>query len=288
MKQRVVSKRELREFDISIPESLGDADYQTLIGKEYLLLSGTMYPNNETEFHAGRASLRKVANPVLELIDPYANTGYILYKWSENVPKQLEVKVIYVDVPENTRQGIIQPFRLVCKVRYPVIYAQQPKSATISITGAAQGGGAQIPAQVPMKIGAVSTNNGATLPFTLPVILGSQAGSSSGTLTNAGDFPTFPVIQIFGPISKPRFTNLTTGEYIELQLTLATGAAAVITYDQSTASITANGANAYNFLTTGSNLFKVYPGTSTFTLSGSSVGTGAYATVSFSDAWPLS
>ena len=190
---------------------------------------------------------------------------------------------------QTTKQGYIQPFRLVCKVRYPIIYAQQPKLATINLTGLAQGGGAQIPALVPMKIGSASVNNGATLPFTLPIILGSQFGTSSGTLTNAGDFPTFPVIQIFGPISKPRLTNLATGEYIELQLTLAgPGNAAVITYDQDSSSIIANGANAYNFLTTGSNLFKIYPGTATFTLSGASVGTGAYATISFSDAWPLS
>jgi hypothetical protein len=288
MKHRAVDKRQIREFDISIPESLGVADYQTLIGKEYIMLEGKMYPNNETDFHLGRQMLRKVANPVLENLDPNADQGYILYKWAENVPKQIEVKVIYVDLPEDTRQGLIQPFRLVCKVRYPVVYSQTSKSTTISLTPTSGVGGVKIAAAVPMQIGS-SLSLGATLPFTLPVIIGGQGGISSGTLTNAGDYPTFPVIQIFGPISKPRLTNLATGEYIELQINLNTpGQAALITYDQNNAAVTANGANAYNAITTGSNFFKIYPGPSTFTLTGASVGAGAYATLSFFDAWPLS
>ncbi len=284
------TRRQVQEFDIPLPESSGVNDFNTYIGKEYLVIRGIMFPANDYEYNRGREILRKVSSLTLEQNDNLADNGYVQYQWTENVPKTLAVKVLYVDLPEVVNQGYIQQFTILCKIKYPVVYSQQLVSGLINLStsGNAQAG-ALIPATVPTSIGS-STSGGSTVPFILPVVLGSPAGAATSiTLNNVGDFETFPSIVINGPIAKPKIVNVTTGEYMEFNLTLNSSSDnLVITTDQDTLSITNNGVNCYGLMTAGSNIFRVQPGLTTFTLSGQSVGAGAQASVSFFSAWPLS
>lgn len=288
VQQRYPTKREIEQLHFALPESMGIADFQTLIGSTVFILDGKMYPNNEQEFNSGRQALRKLANPYLAQNDSLTDGGYVPYKFTANVPQQLFVKVLYVDMQENTTFGQIQPFRLYCTVKYPVIFAQQVVTGNLTLgTSPAATGGAVIPATIPMSIGTGASST-TFLPFTLPVILGATPSAGSLTLNNIGDFPAYPTITIYGPISNPTLINLVTGEYISLNLTLQSGASAVLAYDQDSTSVTANNQNAQAFLTSGSTLFKIPTGTTAFTLSGSSIGQGASATISFFPAWPLS
>lgn len=267
--RRYPTRRELREFDIALPESSGIADYQTFIGKEYMIFEGKMYPNSETTFHSGRETIRKLASLTVEQNDPNSDYGYVPFKWTENVLKQLMIKIEYVDMQESTAQGLIQPFRLLCKVKYPAITSQSTK--TIVLTADTMVGG------------------GAVYPMTYPAIFGSSTNSANGTLTNSGDMDAYPTITINGPINHPRITNVTTGEYIELGVNLPTSSdTATLNYDADSVSVIALNANAYALLTSGSTLFKIKPGANALTLSGTSISTGAAVNVSCLDTWPLS
>lgn len=272
MTQRQPTRREIVEFDIKLPEGTGDADYQTLIGKTYLVLSGTMYPKDEATYDQGRRLLRKLASLEIQQGDADSDDGYVPYKWteSEGIDKQLFVKVLYVDLPESSRNGLKQPFRLLCKIKMPVIYGQTAVTATLGSSTA-------------------TTSGSSNLPFTLPRALGLTTYSSTGAITNSGDLPTYPTFQVFGPISNPRITNSTTGEYIEVTTNLLTSSdSLIVAYDQDSLSLTVAGNSVLSNLTSGSKFFKLQPGINQLSLSGATVGTGAYASAAALPAWSLS
>jgi hypothetical protein len=291
MTARTPTKRELREFDIDLPESSGVADFETFIGKEYLILAGTMYPGSgdEVDFWSGRRALKKLASLEYEQNDPNSDQGYVPYSWIEDIPKQLFVKVLYVNVPEQTSLGIVQPFSILCKIKYPVVFSVTPVQADMLIgVSTSVSAGMHIPAQIPAQIGS-STQAIGVVPFIVPVILGATPGTASVLLNNYGDLASYPTFVINGPIFNPKITNNSTGEYIGLNINLGAGQSAIIQYDQDSApSLSANGINVYGDLTQGSTLFKIKPGNVALTLTGSSVGQGANASVSFSPAYPYS
>ena len=284
------TRREVIEYDIPLPDNMGVADYQTLIGKEYFILEGKAYPSSDSDYDVMRRALRKVSAVNVEQADSQADQGYVPYVWQEfDGAKQLYVKVLYCDMMESTRQGLIQPFKLVCKIKNPVILSQAAKTATINIAGGSIGtGGFAIPMAIPLSIN-TSTGGGASgFPFGFPVAFGGTKTTGSGSITMSGDQVAYPAFQVFGPISKPKIVNVTTGQFIELDVVLASPSdSAVISYSSSGITITAAGQNAYSKLTTGSTLFTLPPGNNTFTLTGSSVGAQAYATVTAFDTWPI-
>lgn len=268
-----VLNRQVVDFDIKIPNEMGVADFETLMGKANLILEGTMYPGDEASYDEGIKSLRKLASMAISQDDASSDQGYVPWAFTEydGYDKQINLKVEYIDLPQNTTNGLKQPFRLFCKVKYPAILSQTTLTATIGSSTA-------------------TTSGSANLSFTLPRALGLTTYSSSGSINNPGHLPIYPSITIFGPITSPRITNATSGEYIELTgLSLASGAnSAIITYDQDSLSITADGSSVLDKLTNSSTLFKLDIGINTLTLTGATVGSGAYAQVTAIPAWPLS
>ena len=288
MRSRTPSRRELREFEAVLPEGSGINDTTSYIGKMYMVLEGTMYPDDENGFHEGREALRRLASLEVSQDDANSDNGYVLYKWDENVGKQLPVKVLYADMSENTRFGIKQPFRLLCKIKYPAIQSQQVKTQALGIRTVSQLGGLQIPAAVSMSI--PSTTGGTTyFPMTFPVVIGGTTSEGQTAVTNDGDLDTWPTIVIYGPVSKPKITNVTSGEFMELDINLASSSdSAIIAYDQDSLSVVASGVNVYGKLTTGSSLFKIKPGSNDLTFTGATLGVGSQAIINWRDSWPLS
>jgi hypothetical protein len=288
MRSRVPTRRELKEFETVLPDGSGISDTTSFIGKMYMILEGTMYPDDEVEYHEGREMLRKLASLEIAQEDADSDSGYVLYRWEENTPKEIALKVLYVDMQENTRLGLKQPFRLLCKIKYPVIYSTVSKSAQLITDTVAQLGGAQIPAYVPLSI--PSTSGGSTaFPLTFPVVFGASTSLGSSGVTNDGDIETWPTIVINGPVNRPKVTNRTTGESIELEIALpSTSDSCIITYDQDSVAITSQNQNVYGKLTSDSRLFKIQPGNNDLTFTGTSMGEGAQATVNWRDAWPMS
>jgi hypothetical protein len=270
---RYVLGRQIRDFDIPLPEAMGVADFQTLVGKSNYLLGGIMYPGSENEYDTGIRTLRKIGNLQYEQDDADSDGGYVPYKWndSDGIPKFINVKVLYTDLRESSRRGLKVPFRLFGKVKSPVVLAQTSTTAQVGNASA-------------------TTSGSSNLPWVLPLAIGLTTYSSNGTINNAGDLPAYPTITITGPITTPRITNSTTGEYIELSgINLSTvNDSVILTYDQDSIALTQAGNSIFNSLTSGSTLFTISPGTNSLTLTGATVGTGATATVSINSTWALS
>ncbi len=285
--------RSIREQDVNLPEGMGVIDYAAYEGKSAFIIDGTMYPKTEDEYYRGREMLRKLGSLEFEQADSYSDQGYVPYKWTEaGRGRQMFVKVMYVDgLGESSNQGFSQPFRIHCKIKYPVIFGTTVKSTTLNTINALTTlGGATIPATIPTAIGSANYTTGTVVPFTVPVVIGAAAGAAGGSVVNEGSIGAYPTIQIYGPVTKPRIQNTTTGEYLELDITVTAGQSCVLTLSQEGPTLIGpDGNSVYNKLTTGSSSsMRVKAGTNNFTFSGSSLGTNAYATVNFLDAYPMS
>lgn len=269
---RQPQRRSIRELDIPIPFESGISDFETLIGQTVYVIEGTMYPGSEYEHDAGLAKLRKIASLELQQEDILSDDGYVPYQWAEfSGDKILYVKVLYVQIIESTRQGLVQPFRLICKVKDPTIFGSELKTAS---TGRAT----------------PSTSTGTALySFAYPIIYGASTYSVTSDASNLGDLPSYPIaINVTGPVNTPKITNLTTGEYIQVAINLGTGEVLAIAYDKDSLVVTKQGVSCLNQVSSDSTYFKLQPGSNPIQLTGSSISDGAVCTVTFRDAYPLS
>lgn len=273
---RYATNFQIRNDDIPIPFESGTNDYQTLIGSCNYIIKGTMYPRDATTYYEGLAKLRSVCSVDLQKNDDNnldnAYSGYVPYTWVESgTNKLIYVKALYVQIIEDTRQGYVQPFVIYCKVQDPIIYSDTLKLASTQTSNP------------------VASTGGAAFPFKFPVVFGSTLYDVSSVATNVGTVPSYPVsIDIYGPITNPKITNSKTGEYITINTTLnSTSDRIHIEYNNSKLIVTLNGNNCTQYVTTDSTYFKIEPGSNIITLSGSSIGTGAYAVLSYRDAYAL-
>lgn len=273
---RVISRapqsRQLRQLDIPIPFEDGITDFLTLEGSSAYIIQGVMYPGSETDYDNGLAALRKLSSLDIEQNDVSADEGYVPYVYTEAAQnKQIFLKVLYVDAPESTRKGLVQPFRLVCKVKDPTIYSANSYLATTINSNPSISGGS------------------ALLPTTLPTLLGASTYSSSSIATNGGDLDGYPIyIKVHGAVNTPTITNGRTGEYITVNNNIAFGSVLTITYDKDSLSVDIDGVQVLNQVTVGSTFFKIKPGGNPISLTGSSYGTGAYLEMAYYSTWPLS
>lgn len=268
----MVTGRQVSEYDIKLPEGMGIADFESLMGRVNLVIVGKMYPIDETGFANGKKSLRRLASLDVEQSDVASDAGYVPFAWTEEdgYNKQINLKVEYVDIPEHTKNGLKLPFRLFCKVKYPVILGANAVTASLGSATA-------------------TTTGNSALPFTLPRALGLTSYNTSSSLYNAGDLPAWPTITIYGPITNPKIINSTTGKFIKLNVALnTTSDSVIISYDQDSVSATQAGNSVLQNLTSDSSFFTIQSGNNNFTLTGDTIGSGAYATISCFPTWPLS
>lgn len=273
VKSRAPQSRQIRELDIPIPFENGISDFETLIGKTAYVIDGTMYPGGESDSEQGLATLRRVTSLELNQDDVLSDSGYIPYSWTEfSHNKQVFMKPLYVNIVESTRQGLVQDFRIVAKIKDPTIYDEDLNQAS---TQAAAFGAA---------------TGTAIFPFKFPIVFGASTSSVSVDANNTGDLPAYPVsINIHGPVNSPKITNTATGEFIEVTVNLSTiSNELVIAYDKDSLVVTLDGVSVINQVTAASTYWKLQPGSNVISLTGSSVSNNAHATVSYYSAWPLS
>lgn len=111
------------------------------------------------------------------------------------------------------------------------------------------------------------------VPFYVPVSLGGSSGGN-GSIANAGNAPTWPVLTLRGALTNPFIYNVQTGQFIKLTWTTAASDVVVINCQQRT--IVLNGSTSLlSTKSTDSQWFQLPVGTTTITLSsGSTSDTG--------------
>lgn len=273
VKNRAPQKRQIRELDIPIPFENGISDFETLLGQVAYVIDGTMYPGGESDSDSGLAKLRKVTSLELNQDDVLSDDGYVPYVWTEfERNKLVYMKPLYVQLVESTRTGLVQDFRIISKIKDPTIYEEDLQQASTDEADFSIATGTAI------------------YPFSYPIIYGASTSSVSIDAFNKGDLPAYPIsINIHGPVNSPKITNTSTGEFIQVNVNLATDDnELVIAYDKDSLRVELDGVPVVNQVTAASTYWKLQPGSNVIELTGSSISDDAFATVSYRSAWPLS
>jgi hypothetical protein len=276
---RLPQKYQVRQQDIPIPFESGVADFNTLLGETIYVIEGKMYPASESSYDSGLNKLRDVCNLDLEQQDTnvgttFSNDGYVPYVWGDvggDLTKQLFVKPLYVMCAEDTRQGFVVPFKIYCKIKDPTIYG-----ATLLTASTAQG-----------TPGAISGTS--AYPFVYPTNFGATYYTVTATAINAGSVPTYPQsIDVYGPCTNPVISNGATGESITVNTTLNSPSDHLqIQYAKDYLNVIVNGVNNLKNVTASSVYFKIKPGGNVISLTGTSISSGSYATVTYYSGYSL-
>lgn len=270
---RSASGFQIRQDDIPVPFESGVSDFKTLIGQVNYIIQGTMNPMDENSYDEGLYKLRSVCSLDLQQTSDYnSDDGYIPYTWADAAgSKTIFLKALYVRITESTRQGYVQPFTILCKVKDPIIYSADLQTAS---TAAADPS---------------TTTGAADYPISYPVAYGSTLYTVTATATNHGNIPSYPTaITVYGPTVNPKILNTYTGEYIQVNITLNSVSDVLnIQYNNSKLVVTLNGNSVVKDVTTDSTYFKIVPGDNPIQLSGSSVGTGSYCVLTYRDSFAL-
>jgi hypothetical protein len=108
-------------------------------------------------------------------------------------------------------------------------------------------------------------------------------------VTNDGNWNTFPIITIAGPVTNFKITNNTTGQFIELTGTIASGVSNVVkidlSYGKKTVTNNSTGANLISTVTPASNLatWSLQPGVNSITMTGTGLTAGTSVTMTWFD-----
>lgn len=121
-------------------------------------------------------------------------------------------------------------------------------------------------------------------PLTFPTQMGEQGDKQ--TFTNHGDVPTPVIIEFNGPATNPKVSNNTTGQYVRVNRTLATGEKLVIetTFGNKRVEIvSANGTttNVFNWIDLNSTFFQLEVGENEIEYTADDGGDGAIVAVTW-------
>jgi len=168
---------------------LGNFSY----GKRGFSLEGRIVGDTLADYSSKRRALQK-AFDIFDGLD----TVTIVTKDSLT----LEIEAIAsgnIDTPYKAGNAIMSEFRIELVAPYPFIEGAVENTEEVL---AHSGGGAEIPAEMPMEIG--------------------EGGIGDTTVTNDGNGKAYPVIKIYGAIENPSITNTTRGEGLSITYTLTT------------------------------------------------------------------
>lgn len=106
---------------------------------------------------------------------------------------------------------------------------------------------------------AATSGGGRTYDRTYPLTYAAGGTGGNLTVTNAGNFPTRPVLTITGPATSPRAENVTAGRHLLFDLTLGAGDFLVVDMDARTI-LLGGTASRYSSLAPGSSWWDLAPG----------------------------
>lgn len=170
--------------------------------------------------------------------------------------------------PLRATGGWQKEFQLSLVAADPRIYSQAQHTNNVNLSGAGGSGG-------------FAFNMGFDLGFGLAVVSGQML------LTNAGNFPTYPVFVITGPVVNPTIQNFTTGATLYLTYSLAAGEQLVVDTLNHTVLLggTASRYSAVDFPRSSADWLPFVPGVNDVRLAVDSFSAGANLAATWRDAW---
>lgn len=139
--------------------------------------------------------------------------------------------------------------------------------------------------QTSLSTGLGNATGGLVWPATFPTTFGSGSAGGQVTAVNNGDYITYPVLTIAGPVDNPIVDHVELGLTLGLTISLGGSDVLVIDTDPRAHTVTLNGtANRRNTLNT-PQWFGLRPGTQTIRYRNNGAFTASTLQVAYRDAW---
>lgn len=202
-------------------------------------------------------ALRDVARAYLQQAIPVSDLATL--RWDDPIPLQMQVR----------RSGpIVETYMTLTDVEFSIpLVAPDPRKYGTTLRS--------------QTVNQGNLAAGLAPPFTPPFTLPAGAPPMSVSITNAGSFPTLPVIIIQGPLVAPQIVNQVTGQTVSYTY-LTLGASDVLSVDFLNRQATLNG--VYRTADVGSSWWSAAPGLTGVQILGTPT-SGASAIAQWRDAW---
>ena len=230
----------VRQSESPLQNRHGIVDGMSYYGSRAITLTGKVIADTQSVRKTLEENLRAIFQ--LDGVQTGDNPSYYtLYMTDEDgEEKQLNVKISTgIEFSKESGNPYVRDFIVSMKARSPAWLSQDLYTEMIE-----QG----------------KSSSSLTLPTTLPIVFGSTF-INEGTVTNGGNFGTFPVITITGAGENPTIFNVTTNQSITINTTLVEGDELVIDCENGT--VTLNGADALAYLSTDSQFIQLAAGANT-------------------------
>ena len=190
-----LEKPEIRLPSFVRPNTDGAVVPNQLYGGRLITLEGKVYANDISTYRSRRIAL-ETATGIQRDTSGNLKPITLKFKTMDDISLQVEVytrQLVFAD--EYLTHG---KFKLDLFAPSLYLVGQTLLSSDIFVFF---GGGMEIPMAIPMSM--------------------NQSGSSVTELTNSGNVSSYPIYTLFGPLTNPTFTNLTTGKSFTLNYTLS-------------------------------------------------------------------
>lgn len=231
---------------------------------------GAMYPILRGQVKAADLTDRRERIEELEaLTDSILRADGIL-RWTPTgaAERRLTVRLLEA-VQISAGPGVIKEFQLALVAGDPTVYAELEQTAD-SAALTVGGGGAEV------------------FPHGFPYSYGDFSGGGNVNVTNGGTVPTFPIVEVYGPITGPAVYNVTTGKVVSFP-GLSIGAGDYLEVDMRRETAELNGSPDVNMIryldVAGSEFFALEPGVNAIRLSGTGFDAATIARVKWRDAY---
>lgn len=248
----------LREVRENRPGMHGQIDYANLLGERLLILNGKILAGSVSERNNRR-------QPFIDAFKTDGEYDWLKFQVSGDIAKQIYCKVIDLKIDDSFEYDFFtRDFTINLLAVDPLIYSQSQENKKVYIP---------------------STEGGFIFPITFPFAFGTVQTGGKIVCSNDGNFPTLPVVKLFGPLTNPKIRNNDDEQKeILINMEVSAGDWLEINFLEKTIMLNST-ASRYNYLSSDSKWWVIKPGNNEIEFRDSLGNTTAYAEIVFRSAW---
>jgi len=254
---------ELRQDEFFLASTDGVRTGDMYLGKRVITFDATLVATTENNMNSLIDDFRKVFVPLIDIgLDKTYHT--LSFTDIDGIAKNIKYQIH--TSPQFTKQVNHQmevPCIFSIKCDNPRYYSDAETTTTLNL--------AQI-------VGGIQFDATSQFPCQF-----ATAQTGGDTNTNAGNYPAYPTITIYGPCTNPIVTNVTTNESLKYEVTLAIGS--IIVCNCETGETTKNGSDNTGELADDSIFPKLIPGSNYWVFTDDTLNATGECDITYNSVW---
>ena len=202
--------KSFKNNEIARQGQIGSWDFYTYLGRLAIVFSGIIVAENNLKLEQMKSDLNRIL--AIPVQPTEANDGYVMITWTDEagIEKFVEAKLTSdISYDRGLGDHTTMSFLINLKTRTPFVYGGDGSAEYLLESG----------------VRGYRESGGIFLPTLLPIAWASDWVNKLSIDNSTANSPSMTKIKIFGEaqqvINNPRITNLTTGEFIQVNIALA-------------------------------------------------------------------